>query len=1248
MASTTQMLRTMILINAKVGNGFGQVGQTLTELSMAVSGVSDKLIEFGKESVNVYRDYEKSMKDAEVALSTTYGRNTKELSTVMSQLDASATEWAATTIFHTNDVANAISECAHAGWNLDQIMAGMPAAMELAQAGSIDLSQAVDYIVKSTNAAGIEFEDVGTFIDHWAFTANSSATTIDELGAAMLRMGGTMKFAENTDELLTMLAILADTGYTGQEAGTLLRNSMIRLVAPTKKAKEAMAELGATSDEAAALLEDEELAAANARLAAQGFSLYDEGGNMKSMLNTYRDLYVALGAINGGYEDLERNEDVESILGAIFPQRSITGALAMLEAAAQDYNGLYDALQEGDAEGYGQYAAETMIESLDGKIEIFESKVERLKQAVGEELAPQLEAVLGSIGGLVDKVADMDEGNFSALVSGLEVIAAAGPALLLAGGAFRLIGYALTPAGGIGLGLIALTTAAAAIKELKDADFADNFGNMELDTEGIQTYVQNLGSDFKEAYTQVDSFRQALDDSVASYETASSTFSSTLFSDMLTNVKLTETDKANLQSLGNDMYSAVLEAITNSTAASESYWEALFGGEGVAEYDPAYQDIIDLTNQEYENAVANAKAIGEGLKNALTEAFKDDEIDDTEYQNILSYMQSYNDAIARAAAEVQSEEDYIKTNKWLHQAQTASWEDLKDIAKTAQDERDSILADQEDRYLTERYRLEYRGADQATLDAAEERYSEQQMQTKSAYDDFLATLWESQLQQNGLSDVYEVLGNLADSYMNGTLSLDTVEKMLTGEIGVSKYAGQTNWKFWEDSDREALGKMMGYMINSFEGQSGIAERIDWYREQGDTDTADRLSRIYTMEQLVNGFGVSNVASGEGFWGWFQSEFGSDFSTSNQEQYLPDQMNREAFEQTVQPVAISDYSVENARATAEAMGEGENTILDFFNTMQRTITGEASPIDLGAAQSGLIRTFGTEFENMYNQLAESYDLERVVADTKQYMPYEGWADEGSAFRLPWGMYQLMYGEASENAEEYRITVTPEVDENAIGDLDPVPLPIEPRVEGTDAMDQLQAQGVDVQVDGDTTQLQATIEKEDAQNLLSYVDGDTQNLHMRIMDEDGQILTEDVYADITAAQLAIDSLKNQVITVQVQTAGASLAGYATGGRATTASIFGEAGPEWAIPEEHSERTAELLNAAREASGFTWPDLLARYGGLNADVNTQPTTIIYSPTINAQDASGVEQVLLADKERLNRWFEEKKMRDEVEVYA
>ena len=552
-------------------------------------------------------------------------------------------------------------------------MSGIPAAMQLAQAGGLDLSEAVNYIVKSTYAAGIGFEDLGSFIDLWTFAANSSASTIGEFGDAMLRMGGTMRFAANPEELMTLIAVTANAGAVGSEAGTMIRNSIMRLVAPTDKAKKAMAQLGATSLETAGLMEDEALAAANATLAAHGFSVYDSGGNLRNVLDIYRDLYLALGDIAGGYDNIDRNQDALAILSAIFPTRTITEALNLVRAASLEYGGLYDAMMGGDAAGYGSYAAETMMDTLNGKIVTFESKVERLKQVVGEELKPMVESAAEFAGGIVDSLAEMDPAAFSALVDGLTVVAAAGPALLIAGAAFRLIGLATTPIGAAALGMTALAAAAVRFKSLTDSRFADNFGNMALDMEALTGYIGTLGDSFSAAYSEVDSFTTAMNNAVQSYQTASSTFSGTLLTDMLTHAQLTEADKAKLTQLGNDMFAAVQEAIANSTAASMSYWQTLFGGDGTAEYDPAYQQIIELTNQAYEDAMAQAEGISQGLRDAMTSAFADGEISEEEYQQILSYMQSYNDAIARAAAEAQSEEEFIKMQKWLHQAQTASW-----------------------------------------------------------------------------------------------------------------------------------------------------------------------------------------------------------------------------------------------------------------------------------------------------------------------------------------------------------------------------------------------------------------------------------------------------------------------------------------------------------------------------------------------------------------------------------------------
>ena len=117
------------------------------------------------------------------------------------------------------------------------------------------------------------------------------------------------------------------------------------------------------------------------------------------------------------------------------------------------------------------------------------------------------------------------------------------------------------------------------------------------------------------------------------------------------------------------------------------------------------------------------------------------------------------------------------------------------------------------------------------------------------------------------------------------------------------------------------------------------------------------------------------------------------------------------------------------------------------------------------------------------------------------------------------------------------------------------------------------------------------------------------------------------------------------------------HAEGGRSDVAAIFGEDGPEWAIPEKHSDRTAELLNAARQASGFTWNELIARYGGLGGRADGVVVTIEnYAPIIHADNADGVEQKLLEDKDRLKGIvseavrdaMERNALHDAIEVYA
>ncbi|MDO4620039.1 MAG: phage tail tape measure protein [Lachnospiraceae bacterium] len=1253
----SQRLETIISINARAEKGFAEVGNTLTELGSLVSGMSDQILQFGKDSVEVYKDYEKSMTDAEVALSTTYGRGTAELSEVMKGLDSAATEWAVSTIFHTNDVANAISEAAHAGWDYDKIMTGIPAAMELAQAGSIDLSDAVNYIVKATNAAGISFEDTSDFIDKWTYSANSSATTVEEMGEAMLKMGATMKFAGGTEEFLTLIAATANAGVTGSEAGTMVRNSMLRLIAPTKKAGEALESLGATEEELAEISASENLEWAGEQLSEAGFSVYDEQGNLRNMIDIYSDLNTVLSEMAGGADKIAENEDTMKILSAIFPTRTITEALGLMDAAEKGWYGLYDDLENGVASNYGEYAAETMMDTLYGNIETFGSKVERLKQLTGEELSTQVSDFLGGVGDIVDSISEMDSGSFSALVAGLETIALAGPGLLIAGGAFRFIAAAMTPAGGIGLTAIALVSAAKAVRELEDADFASKFGTGSLDHAAINSFTSSLTDGFNEAYSEINSYKQALDEAVASYQNASSKFTSKLFTSMITGAQLSSEEIDQMKSMGESLGGYVLEGLESSMGESVSYWSLLFGGEDNEEYGGAFTNAFDMISNSYNAAVSTAEGIGNQLRDAMNSAFADGEISPEEYSNILSYVQSYNQALAEAASEAAKAENEVNLKAMLHKAQTASLDEIKSVSQEITEARDSVIAQMDDEYETNRARLELNydkqieaadnAADKAfwtsqknmTLAAADSAHKEETDAWGSQYDSGLYNLWDKSIRQGDLGGMFENLETLAQQVMQGQLSTETAYEDFKWQYGGSnKHAGEGS-AIWDDKSRQELSEAIAYEIDSLGGVDTINQRIADYTEQGDAASANQLQTLLTMQQISDNFATTTVKSFDDFKGSF---LGNAFATAatwihGGSEYMSTDAHSRNYEDHDR-ASYENLTLESARQTISDLNDAAYGA--FFNSFSKETNGGMDEFSSVLTSWGnFLPSAKSDLESMMNGLSQKYDYSAVLRDYDQSGEWQGYG-----FGREYATYQLMYGEAAENAEQYKITVTPEIDQGAMESLDPVILPVLPEMTEEEKIDSLEGQGVSVEVDGDTTSLEATINGSDGQTLLEYVNGEASGLQMSITDQDGKTLVENVTGNASSLASIISSYDGRTITVNI--AGRQL--FASGGRATTASIFGEAGPEWAIPEQHSERTAQLLNAAREASGFTWPDLLARFGGMNASANNQPSTVVYSPTINAADVTGVEQALRDDKARLDKWFREKKMFEQVEVFT
>lgn len=1131
-----QTLQTVIALSGRVDNSFGNIGNALINVGNHIDRLSRKIIEFGKESVEEYINYDDVMR--EVQALGEYNQST------MKELDAYNKSIAQSSKYTMEQAAGAEKLMAQLGLNVDQTKLLMPSVMNLATAANIELADSLDYLYYSINSLGMPMNEVNVLSDQMAKTAAISAADIDTLGQSFQRLGSTSKFfAGGSTELLAILGGIAQFGedMQGTNAGTQLRNFMLTLLAPTKSKATLMEQFGVTEGDWAefeSYMEEAEIDVTNTADAMNelGLSAYDSiTGELKPAIQIIGEMNAAL----SGMTEAEKN----AMLGQLFGKRTTTTAINLLESLGTIIE-LQKQIQNNSA-GYTQAMSDTIEGGLGGTTRELNAAVNALEVTVGDKLENKIKPAAEWITNVVNGLANMDDAKLEGLIDGAAVLGTAGPALLLTGAAFRLIGYVLSPAGGIALGAVSLLALSEAIQGVNEANMAGQFGNMALDMEALGNHVRGISNEFSQGYQEIEAYAEAVKSAESAYTEASSTFSSNLLTTMLTGTTLTEDDKAALMQLGDDMHQAVMDGITNSTAGSMSYWEMLFGGQGVAANDETYRSIIDKENTAYKAAIAEAENIGQNFRAALTSAFNDGEVSQAEYEEILGWMRGYNNAIARASKEVQDEEDYIKRKKLLAKAQTASYADVQEMSKIIEEERAKVLASDDEYFWDEYWGLEYKGGTKEELERVKEEHEKAQTAKSAYYDEMLLAMWESAIKGSDLSGAYQDVSDLADLYMAGGIAGETAHEIIRKQYKPNRYAAAENDMTLDgDNTSTQLDKFLIQTIHALGGTQGLAEKIAYYDSISDTEMADRLRKLYTMEQLVSNFSENGVNANGDVW-VYGGQHGADIA-GNRENYLAAMANYAPY-----------YDAETARHAAETLlANGQDILL---KEAAATVKSRTWHIDWKAPEDENTRA---ALENIVANLKKTYDFEAIL---QQYHP----DSVGHIGRDYLAAYEIMYG-------EHRDEIQPNV-----------------------TMPSGTAAGKEFQTEAQ-----------------QYLDNNPGSWTINTTTDFGGV----------GGRVPWQPFKL----------------YATGGRATEASIFGEAGPEWAIPEEHTDRTASLLDAARRGAGFTWPELMGKSG------SSTPMQLIYSPTIVANDATGVADKLTEDKRRLEKWWREKQIKEQVEVYS
>jgi TP901 family phage tail tape measure protein len=264
--------------------------------------------------------------------------------------------------------AEAMTELARAGLSVQDSIAGARGVLQLATAAQLSNADATQLAASALNAFGLDGTQAVRVADLLANAANEAQGGINEMGLALRQSAGVARqVGISLDDTVALLTLLARNGLQGSDAGTALRTSMIRLINPTKEARDVLQELNV--------------------------ELRDQQGNVRP--EVFAEFAEA-------QQNLTRSQQ-DANAAIVFGQDAIR-ALAILGREGQ--RGLDSISTALDKQGTAARIAGARMTGLRGETANLTNQLDALGLTLGEKATPLLEALVATAG---DGVQDINE-----------------------------------------------------------------------------------------------------------------------------------------------------------------------------------------------------------------------------------------------------------------------------------------------------------------------------------------------------------------------------------------------------------------------------------------------------------------------------------------------------------------------------------------------------------------------------------------------------------------------------------------------------------------------------------------------------------------------------------------------------------------------------------------------------------------------------------------------------------------------
>ncbi|QUW18897.1 phage tail tape measure protein [Agrococcus sp. Marseille-Q4369] len=306
-------------------------------------------------------------------------------------LRQAALDAGAATVYSAEEAAQAIEELAKAGLSTAQILGGgLTAALDLAAAGELEVARAAEITAITLQQFRLSGEQATHVADLLAAGAGKAVGSVDDLANGLKFVGPiAASMGVSIEETTGVLALFAQQGIIGEQAGTSLRGVLASLTSPS--------------------------AAARREIEALGLTLYDSEGNFLGLRNAAEQLSMAYSDMDGASRDAS--------MGIVFGRETITAATALYRAGADGVQEWTDAV---DDSGYAAETAAMRLDNLRGDLEELSGSAETFMIELGEAGDGPMRALVQAATAVINGFTDMPEPMQIAALAALGLVGALG------------------------------------------------------------------------------------------------------------------------------------------------------------------------------------------------------------------------------------------------------------------------------------------------------------------------------------------------------------------------------------------------------------------------------------------------------------------------------------------------------------------------------------------------------------------------------------------------------------------------------------------------------------------------------------------------------------------------------------------------------------------------------------------------------------------------------------------------------